>query len=513
MVMEYVEGESIESLLRRGSLGLHESISCTVQVLDALAYAHAHGVVHRDIKPANIMRTSAGVAKLMDFGIARVEADRRLTQTGHAVGSLFYMSPEQIKGAQPDARSDIYSLGITLYEMVTGRRPFEGDSDFSIMAAHLEQAPMAPIEVVPGVPGEVNDIILMAIAKDPTARFQTAAAFQAALKSLDQPQGGTVVRSSAPQPAPPPRVAPVLPPTLVNPLPPTLPRQPLPQQALPPQQAFAPPPVPPPPSFQQQPPSYQQAAPYGQPFPQRPMGGGAMPVPPAKSRRGLYMAVGSIATLLVLGAAIVEGPKLLRTGASNAAQQDVPGAAQTPPTATPVQPTTPADTPAAQTNPITPEPAPAPPVQTTPVQPPPPEPVKPARTTPPAVRQAPPTPVAAQPAPVQPPVQQAPPPVQAQTPPPPPPGPSAQQMNEIRKDYNLLAIRVGSTKSGLRSIEQQMRRQGLDLRGDVLEAESRMDYQMKEAQDSLRAGDIGAARSEMQMAERALETLEKFLGH
>ncbi len=99
MVMEYVEGESIESLLRRGALGMHESISCTVQVLDALAYAHAHGVVHRDIKPANIMRTSAGVAKLMDFGIARVEADRRLTQTGHAVGSLFYMSPEQIKGA------------------------------------------------------------------------------------------------------------------------------------------------------------------------------------------------------------------------------------------------------------------------------------------------------------------------------------------------------------------------------------------------------------------------------
>jgi hypothetical protein len=88
-------------------------------------------------------------------------------------------------------------------------------------------------------------------------------------------------------------------------------------------------------------------------------------------------------------------------------------------------------------------------------------------------------------------------------------------MNEIRKDrkdYNLLAIRVGSTKGGLRSIEQQMRRQGLDLRGDVLEAESRMDYQMKEAQDSLRAGDIGAARSEMQMAERALETLVKFLG-
>ncbi len=225
MVMEYVEGESIESLLRRGALGMHESISCTVQVLDALAYAHAHGVVHRDIKPANIMRTSAGVAKLMDFGIARMDADRRLTQTGHAVGSLFYMSPEQIKGVQPDARSDIYSLGITLYEMVTGRRPFEGDSDFSIMAAHLEQVPMAPIEVVPGVPGEVNDIILMAIAKDPTARFQTAAAFQSALKSLTRPAPGRHRWFGPRRRALPPRVAPAVPPTLVNPLPPTLPRQ------------------------------------------------------------------------------------------------------------------------------------------------------------------------------------------------------------------------------------------------------------------------------------------------
>src|SRR5579872_6443023 len=98
MVMEYVEGKSIESLLQNGQLPLPTALSCMVQVLDALGYAHAHGVVHRDIKPANIMLTPQGVAKLMDFGIARMETDRRLTQTGHAVGSLFYMSPEQIKG-------------------------------------------------------------------------------------------------------------------------------------------------------------------------------------------------------------------------------------------------------------------------------------------------------------------------------------------------------------------------------------------------------------------------------
>jgi hypothetical protein len=528
MVMEFVEGSSIESLLRQGPLGLNETINCTVQVLDALAYAHARGVVHRDIKPANIMRTSAGVAKLMDFGIARMEADRRLTQTGHAVGSLFYMSPEQIKGAQPDARSDIYSLGISVYEMVTGRRPFEGDSDFSIMAAHLEQKPVAPIEVIPGVPGEVNDIILMAIAKDPGARFQTASAFQSALKSLNTAAGGTVVMSRAP--AGPGRA---VPPTVVNSAPPVIP-----QQGLPPQ-GFGPPPVPPaapammagqamPPAFA---PPLPPPAPYGPPQ-------SAFPVAAApKSRRGLYMALGSVATLLVLGAAIVEGPKLLRTGSSVAAPQntsptgqpgtgttvqEVGGQTQSSSPQSPNDPATPVQSPPVQSTPI-----PSAPVQTAPVQTAPLNPVKqaaPVRTAPAnPVRQAAP-PVQAQAPPVQTQVQPVPTPapVQTQTPPPPvqvqtpvqapPSGASAQQINELRQQYNLLAVRVGSAKGGLRSIENQMRRQGLDLRGDVLEAESRMDYMMKEAMDSIRAGDAAGARGNMQMAERALETLEKFLG-
>src|SRR5215471_9713361 len=117
MVMEFVEGTSVEKLLEHGALPVRDAAGFAVQVLDALAYAHSRGVVHRDIKPANIMRTPAGVVKLMDFGIARMKADRKLTQTGRTVGSLYYMSPEQIKGAEPDPRSDLYSLGITLYEM------------------------------------------------------------------------------------------------------------------------------------------------------------------------------------------------------------------------------------------------------------------------------------------------------------------------------------------------------------------------------------------------------------
>ena len=207
MLMEYVEGSSIDTLLRSGPMELSESLQCTSQVLDALSYAHARGVVHRDIKPANIMLTPSGVVKLMDFGIARMQADRPLTRTGTTVGSLFYMSPEQINGGQPDLRSDLYSLGVTLYEMVTGRRPFVGDSDYSIMAAHLQQKPVAPIEIVAGVPLDLNDIILMAISKEPEQRFQSADAFHAAVRNFAGSVGvtlGNVRTATAPVTAAPP---------------------------------------------------------------------------------------------------------------------------------------------------------------------------------------------------------------------------------------------------------------------------------------------------------------------
>ncbi|MEB2360599.1 MAG: protein kinase [Bryobacteraceae bacterium] len=185
MIMEFVEGVSLDKLIQRGPVPLDKALSYTAQVLSALAYAHARGVVHRDIKPQNIMLAEGEVVKLMDFGIARLAADRRLTQTGRTVGSLYYMSPEQIKGALDlDGRADLYSLGVTLYEMVTGRKPFEGDSDFSIMAAHLEKAPVPPVQVDPALPPGLNDAILMSIAKDPSQRFQTAEAFGNALAAV-----------------------------------------------------------------------------------------------------------------------------------------------------------------------------------------------------------------------------------------------------------------------------------------------------------------------------------------
>src|SRR5437764_1731230 len=130
------------------------------------------------------MVTPQGVVKLMDFGIARSASDRTLTATGTTVGSLYYMSPEQVRGEAIDARSDLYSVGITLYEMVTGKRPFDGTSDFSILTAQVQQLPKPPIELRADLPSGLNESILTALAKDPNQRFQTAEEFRRAVNSI-----------------------------------------------------------------------------------------------------------------------------------------------------------------------------------------------------------------------------------------------------------------------------------------------------------------------------------------
>jgi serine/threonine-protein kinase len=185
MLMEFVEGVTLEQRAKNGPLPAADAVAYIRQVLAALEYAHARGVIHRDIKPANMMLTSGGIVKLMDFGIAKAATDRRLTMTGTTMGSLYYMSPEQIQGvATLDGRADLYSVGVSLYELATGKRPFDGDSHYSIMAAHLEKSPVPPIQIDPKLPPMLNDIILMSVAKDPNARFQTAAAFGNALSNV-----------------------------------------------------------------------------------------------------------------------------------------------------------------------------------------------------------------------------------------------------------------------------------------------------------------------------------------
>src|SRR5271163_4737888 len=183
MIMEFVEGVTLDELLGQGRLSFEDGTNYIDQALGALGYAHQKGIIHRDIKPANMMLTRDRVVKVMDFGIARSGTERGLTQTGTTLGSVNYMSPEQITGQPVDARSDIYSTGISLYEIVTGQRPFKANSDFELMAMHVKEPPKPPIELRPWLPASLNEIILTAIAKDPQYRFPTAEAFRQALRS------------------------------------------------------------------------------------------------------------------------------------------------------------------------------------------------------------------------------------------------------------------------------------------------------------------------------------------
>ncbi len=215
MLMEYVEGVTLEKMMEAGRIPIDRAVDYIVQVLSALSYAHARGVVHRDLKPANMMVTENGLVKLMDFGIARMKADNKLTETGKTVGSLYYMSPEQINGtAEPDPRSDLYSLGVTLYELATGARPFQGDSGYKIMAAHLENRPLPPIEKSPGLPRGLSDIVMQALEKDPKKRFQSADAFRNALLSVCSPGKAAMSVPSPPAPRP---VAPAVSPPATQP--------------------------------------------------------------------------------------------------------------------------------------------------------------------------------------------------------------------------------------------------------------------------------------------------------
>ena len=191
MILELVEGDSLEETLRHGPVEITAAVHYMNQVLAALAFAHEHGVIHRDIKPANILIAAAGVVKLTDFGIARATGGPRLTGTGLALGTLSYMSPEQIRFGHADARSDIYSVGLTFYEMATGRRPMHGDTEHALMNAQLNEVPSDPAAVNPLVPRAVSDAIMRALAKDPERRFQTALEFQTALREV-RPASGTL---------------------------------------------------------------------------------------------------------------------------------------------------------------------------------------------------------------------------------------------------------------------------------------------------------------------------------
>lgn len=187
MVMEHVDGRTLRQILtERRQLDPVDAIRFTQGVLEALAYSHRMGIVHRDIKPANVMLTAQGHVKVMDFGIARAIADTAatMTQTSSVVGTAQYLSPEQAQGQTVDARSDLYSTGCMLFELLTGRPPFTGDSPVAIAYQHVGEAPQPPSTWNTSVGGDLDAVTLHALAKDREARYQDAAAFRNDLENV-----------------------------------------------------------------------------------------------------------------------------------------------------------------------------------------------------------------------------------------------------------------------------------------------------------------------------------------
>ncbi|TXJ81892.1 Stk1 family PASTA domain-containing Ser/Thr kinase [Streptomyces lavendulae] len=196
IVMEYVDGSTLRELLHSGRKLLPErAMEMTIGILQGLEYAHRNGIVHRDIKPANVMLTRGGQVKVMDFGIARAMGDSgmTMTQTAAVIGTAQYLSPEQAKGEQVDARSDLYSTGCLLYELLTVRPPFVGDSPVAVAYQHVREEPQAPSVFDPEITPEMDAIVLKALVKDPNYRYQSADEMRADIEAcLDgQPVGAT----------------------------------------------------------------------------------------------------------------------------------------------------------------------------------------------------------------------------------------------------------------------------------------------------------------------------------
>ena len=305
MVMEFVDGETFAQMIqRRGPLPSQGAVPMFRQALLGIGFAHRAGIVHRDIKPSNLMLNHQGIVKVMDFGIAKVMGERGLTRTGMQVGTCRYMSPEQVLNRPADIRSDIYALGITLYEMLTANTPFQSDSEFQIMSDHVHTPPPPPTKFYPYIPKGVENAILRALAKNSDERFQTVEEFGAALEHPDDYGVGAASVAgvvAVPPPLPPlsPQMAPI-PPVPVSPggstatMPvgapaqyqpsPTQVQTPIPQYPTAPPQYQTPPPYQAPPQYQTPPP-------------------GPAPVPPRK-RSALpavaIVAVSSVAAVVLL---------------------------------------------------------------------------------------------------------------------------------------------------------------------------------------------------------------------
>jgi hypothetical protein len=467
MVMEYVEGATLEKMASAGRIPLERMLDYASQTLAGLSYAHSHGVTHRDIKPANIMITSHGVAKLMDFGIAKGTEDIQLTRPGTTIGSVYYMSPEQVQGAPIDARSDLYSFGVTLYEMFTGRKPFVSESSYTVLNAQINEIPVPLIEVNPELPVELNNIVLRAMEKDPAARFQSAEEFRHAIRGLRESSLSPVAGSvSAPLPVAPAVAAGsataamgAAAATVLEP-------------------AFTP--------------VAQAASAAGSQAAAGPVAVSAV-AQKSKSNRGLWIAMGAVAAVLAIVAVATLLPRFYPMLAGKSAATSAPAAqtdASSASSATPAPVAQPAETASAPAQPAPAQAASVPAASSSASSP-----RRDAGSARPAYVPAQAS-ASAQGAAASAPA-----------------GPSAEQVREARDKLMNLSARAEAAQNGVQSLRAQQQAQGLDLRTDILGAMSRMNGLLSEAQRALDRKDLGAANDYMDRAEKDVAKLEAFLGH
>ena len=449
MIMEYVEGQPISAALAGGPIPVPDALTYIDQILDALSYAHQRHVIHRDIKPANMMLTPGGTVKLMDFGIARTDNEPTLlTAPGSTLGSMNYMSPEQVKGERTDERSDLYSLGISLYEMVTGDRPFHGDSSFSLMAAHVNQPPTPPIELQPEMPAGLNQIILTSIAKSAAERFQSADAFRNAVRIVlrDLQESKTLVQGSqdatsagARTPLPHVRTGPITRPKTAVTAPTPVPTART--IAAPAATVAAPPPAPVPTAAQ-----------------------------PA-SHRGLYVSLGAIIVLVALVAAgfyMPKGKKASAAGDTKVTHQ--PPAVVVPQTAEtkPAEVALPAE-----------EPKPAVAKKQKLM----------AKTGGQSAADAQAAAAAAAAAKAK-----------------------AEELDRVEHEIDQLTGRSAAVNSSLDNLQRQQAAQGFGLRGDIASRQASMKVNLAKAQEAIGRNDLERAKRYSGMAAADVEALEKFLG-
>jgi len=207
IVMEYLDGETLRHKIRQKLPSLKESLEYAIQIGEALKAAHEKEIVHRDIKSENIMITTQGQIKVMDFGLAKLKGSLKLTKTSSTIGTLAYMAPEQIQGEEVDARSDIFSFGVVLFEMVTGQMPFHGEYDSAMMYAILNDEPQSPQTFRSEIPEKLSDIISKALEKDPDLRYQVVKGILADLKRLKRDSGRVLRTAAVEVPQPPEEIA------------------------------------------------------------------------------------------------------------------------------------------------------------------------------------------------------------------------------------------------------------------------------------------------------------------